>query len=66
MDNLLILAVWLICGLLVNYLVWRESRRLGKRVAPLWYLGLMILGPTTILAVLLAGESESIIEEVRR
>lgn len=64
MENLVIFAAWLICGLLVAYLAWKESRQIGKSIAPLWYVGLIALGPATILAVLLAGETESIIEEI--
>lgn len=62
----IIVALWLASGLIIARLAYLEAERVGVRVAPLWWAGLVLLGPTTALAALLAGEIAAVIEEVTR
>lgn len=62
----IIVALWLACGLVIARLAYLEAAHAGVRVAPLWWAGLVLLGPATALAVLLVGETASLLEEVTR
>lgn len=62
----IIVALWLASGLLIARLAYLEAERIGVRVAPLWWAGLVLLGPATALAVLVVGETASLLEEVAR
>lgn len=62
----IIVALWLAAGLIIARLAYLEAERVGVRVAPLWWAGLVLLGPATALAVLVVGETASLLEEVAR
>lgn len=58
------IALWLLTGLVVARLAYIEARQIGVRIAPLWYAGLVCLGPVVAFAALLAGEVESVLREM--
>lgn len=64
--TMIIVVLWLACGLLIARLAYLEAAHAGVRIAPLWWVGLVLLGPATALAVLVVGETASLLEEVAR